>query len=132
LNLGAEIGEIGNQLGVRQMPKAAAIISHGIGFPINLIEERYISVVALVEGLEAKETRCGTTGGGGAFSLQPDCCNIVRRVMDSGFPNVKFLRQNVMLSDTGGQFQFAVIDVAFGIVKGHQALLNVYMKGASP
>jgi hypothetical protein len=64
--------------------------------------------------------------------LPLDCSNVIQRVVDGGLPNIKFLGQNVMLSDTGRQFQFAVIYVTFGIVKVNQALLNVFRKRASP
>jgi hypothetical protein len=58
---------MGEQLGVRQKPEAGAIIIHGIGFPRDVIKQRHISVMALVERLKTNEMHRWTTGGGGAF-----------------------------------------------------------------
>jgi hypothetical protein len=52
--------------------------------------------------------------------------------MDGGFPEVTFSGQDVMLSNTGGQFQFAVVDITLGVIKGDQSPLNVLLKKASP
>jgi hypothetical protein len=52
--------------------------------------------------------------------------------MDGSFPDVEFLGQYVMLSDTGGQFQFDVVDIALEVLKCDQSPLNVLCKRASP
>jgi hypothetical protein len=75
--MGVERGEMGEQLGVRKIPEADAIISHGIGFPHDIIEQMHISVVVLVECLKKKDMCHWTTGGGDAFSLPTDCRNVI-------------------------------------------------------
>jgi hypothetical protein len=63
--------------------------------------------------------------------LPPHHRDIVGGVVYSGFSDVEFLSQDVVLGDTGGQFQFAVVDIPLGIRESHQSILNGLWKGAS-
>jgi hypothetical protein len=49
--------------------------------------------------------------------------------MDSGFPDVELLGQNVVLGDTGRVFQLTVVDIAVGVVMTNEATLDLRGKG---
>jgi hypothetical protein len=52
--------------------------------------------------------------------------------MDSGFPDVKLLGQNVVLGDTGREFQLTVVDVSVGVVMTNEATLDLRGGGGLP
>jgi hypothetical protein len=80
---------MGKQLGVRQMPQAAASFGHGIHFSSNVVEQRDLGAMAMVDCLETKETSRWSTGRGGHFPLPPYYSDIVRGVVDCCFLNIK-------------------------------------------
>jgi hypothetical protein len=122
--LGIEKGKMGKELGVIQIPQAAAGVGHGIGFPSNVIRQRYVAVMEFLECLETKKTSRWTAGGGGPFLLPLDCSDVVRGVMDGCFSNIKGLHQYAMLGDVSSQLKFTVVDVTFRFVKYNKPLLD--------
>jgi hypothetical protein len=52
--------------------------------------------------------------------------------MDSGFPDVKLLRQDVVLGDTGREFKLTVVDVPGRVVMTNEATLDLCGEGGSP
>jgi hypothetical protein len=43
-----------------------------------------------------------------------------------GFSGVEFLSQDVVPGDTGGEFQFAVVDTPLVFRESHKSILNVF------
>jgi hypothetical protein len=93
------------------MPHVAACIHHGIGFSSDVVKKRDVSIVPFMEGLQAKQTLWKTAGRGGTFTLPPDGGHIVQRVVNGGLSDIKMLGQHVMLSNTGFQLQFTVVNI---------------------
>jgi hypothetical protein len=52
--------------------------------------------------------------------------------MDSGFPDVELLGQDIVLGDTGREFQLTVVDVPGRVVMTNQAALDLSGEGGSP
>jgi hypothetical protein len=64
------------------MSKAAAGIRHGAGFPSDIVKQRDVAIMALMEGLETEEPSRRATRRGGPFALPPDSGNVIRGVVD--------------------------------------------------
>jgi hypothetical protein len=59
-----------------------------------------------------KQTHCRTAGRSDTFAFPPDSGNIVRRVVNGGFSDIELLEQDVVLSNSSGQLQLTVVDIA--------------------
>jgi hypothetical protein len=87
--------------------------------------------MTLVQGLYAKKAGGGPTGKCDTLVPPPYSGDIVGRVVDGGFPNIKLLYQHVMLGDSCCTFQFTVVDIPARVVKCDQLALDVIREGAS-
>jgi hypothetical protein len=103
---------VGNELGIGEMKKAGALVRENVRDARNEVVKWQVTMVALVEGVQAEEIGHGTRRGGGAFSLSCDGCCVVGQVVDCVGTDVTMLGQDVELRDGGCQLQFAVGDGA--------------------
>lgn len=97
-----------------------------------MIEKRYITVVPLVEALQAKKVRRWSCCGGGTFSLPVHCWGIVAEGVVSAFGDVEVLRKDVLLRCCSRQLQVTVGDTPGGVCERHDLRLNVLGKGGAP
>jgi hypothetical protein len=97
------------------MPKARAIIGHGIGGALDIVEESKIAKVTLVQTQDAKKVGRWTRCGSGAFALPDNCRNVVAQTLGRVLPAVHFLHQDVLMGDSAREFQIRVGDGTLGI-----------------
>jgi hypothetical protein len=87
--------------------------------------------MALMESLETQYPCCWACGGSGPFSLPPDRGDVVRGVVNSGFPDIGLVGQYIMLGDTGGEFEVAVGDSAREVRESDESGLDLATKGGA-
>ena len=80
--------EVGEQLGVRQVPQAGAVVSHGVGGARDVVVLCQVSVVALVEGCQSEQVGCRSSSGGGPLAVPVQSRGVVGQVVDGVFPDV--------------------------------------------
>jgi hypothetical protein len=94
------------------MKMVGALVRDNVRDARNEVVKCKVTMVALVEGVQAEEIGHGTRRGGGAFPLPCDGGRVVGQVVDGVGTDVTMLCQDVELRDGGCQLQFAVGDGA--------------------
>ena len=76
------------KLSVRQMLQTTSIIRHAISFPRNIIVPGNVSVMALVQRKETKQSRCTANSGGGTLPSPKNGGRIVAVGFNSTLPYI--------------------------------------------
>ena len=114
------------------MPEAQGIIGHGIRLARNVVVERQIRVVALMEATQTKKVGNWIARSDGAALGTRDSRGIVIECGGGPFPYVILLDQDVLVRDDTRQFKIAVGKVARWIRPRNQSLLDVRRKLRTP
>ena len=91
---------MGEQLGVSQVPKAGAVVSHDVGWARDVVMQGQVPVVSLVECSQAEEICCRSSGGSGALTVPVQRGSIVSQVVDGSLSNVSSLGQDIELGNS--------------------------------
>jgi hypothetical protein len=103
------------QLLVSEMEKARALVSEHVVYTRDEVMEWNVTVMTLMQGMDSEQVCDGTGCGSCAFSLPSDGGRVVGEIMDGVRADVDGLGEDVKLGDGGGEFQFAVGNVAVGV-----------------
>lgn len=106
------------------MPKAGAVIGHGVGRTGNVVILGKVTMMTLVESTEATQMGRDVNAGNGAFCHAAESGGVVTERGDGALTNIPMLGNDVLVSNHAGLFQIAVGDGASGIVGGNQKPLD--------
>jgi len=99
------------------MPEAGWIIGHSIGWPRNIGGIGIVSIMALVDAVEAEEIG-GWTSGCGRLLVRP-CCGggVVTQRGQRAACNINRLSEDVVVDNKASKLQVRVRDGAVGILE---------------
>ena len=124
--------EVSKEVGVRQVPPATGIISHGIARAGDVVMHGNVSVVSLVKGVETQKVGTGGARGGRPFGCPGEGGAVIAGQPNSGFGQGAVVCQNRFMGDGGSELEIRDRDGAGFVVAGDEFALGGQWKRGTP
>jgi hypothetical protein len=108
--------KVGKEFGVSDVEQMRGVIGHGILGSRDVVLEGQIVMMALMNGLHAKEISWRSDGGDRAFTVPEQGSNVVGVRFDGAFTDVKALNGGLVLEKAAGKLKVRVGDGAVAVL----------------
>lgn len=122
----------GEKVSIRKVPEAGGLIGQDVERAGEVAVLADVAMVALVEGLEAKEVGGGAGGGGRSFGLPGPGSSVVGVAVKEALADVKQVCRDVGLDDGGSKFEVGVGGRPGGVAEGDEITDNIGRERCTP